>query len=110
MEKLTHRTRIARLKRWIAALRSGKYKRCTKKLHDASRNRYCCLGVAADISKLRTDEIFDSYTGIDYYLGLEDHEDGPSDRKKLTKINDSDHGSFEKAARWIEENLVTRKG
>ena len=39
-------------KKWVEALRSGNYKQCTKRLRHKHRGeyRYCCLGVAADIS------------------------------------------------------------
>lgn len=34
-------------KRWVDALRSGKYKQCAGKLHDGEG--FCCIGVLADI-------------------------------------------------------------
>jgi hypothetical protein len=37
-------------KKLIAALRSGEYKQTTRRLFDGSK--YCCLGVACDISEL----------------------------------------------------------
>lgn len=41
-------------KKWIKALRSGKYKKGTGNLHmkhDNQEDTYCCLGVACDIFK-----------------------------------------------------------
>lgn len=35
-------------KKWVAALRSGEYKQCKNRL--AHAGRFCCLGVACDIS------------------------------------------------------------
>lgn len=34
-------------KKWVEALRSGKYKQTTEALHD--ENGYCCLGVACEL-------------------------------------------------------------
>ena len=42
---------IENRKRWIAALRSGKYKQGTAQLRN-SKDEFCCLGVLADISGL----------------------------------------------------------
>lgn len=36
-------------KKWIAALRSGKYKQGTRGLYTLHGNSYCCLGVAAKV-------------------------------------------------------------
>lgn len=44
----------ANRKKWVEALRSGKYKQCKNKLRktDLEVIRHCCLGVACDISGL----------------------------------------------------------
>ncbi len=39
--------------KWLPALRSGKYEQCRNKLHDGSG--FCCLGVAADVMRVRRD-------------------------------------------------------
>lgn len=36
-------------KKWVAALRSGKYKQGTAVLHNVTRGTHCCLGVACDL-------------------------------------------------------------
>lgn len=36
-------------KRWVAALRSGKYSQCTGRLHNPRTDSYCCLGIACEI-------------------------------------------------------------
>jgi len=36
-------------KRWVAALRSGKYKQRNEFLYDSEDNSYCCLGVLGSI-------------------------------------------------------------
>jgi hypothetical protein len=38
--------------KWVAALRSGKYEQARKVLR-RSENRFCCLGLACDLSKAR---------------------------------------------------------
>lgn len=37
------------VKRWVAALRSGKYKQGRGSLHDRD-NKFCCLGVLCDLA------------------------------------------------------------
>ena len=41
------------VKRWVKALRSGKYKQAESTLRDLS-NRMCCLGVLCDVTKKET--------------------------------------------------------
>lgn len=36
-------------KKWVEALRSGKYSQTTGKLHDLGEGGYCCLGVACKL-------------------------------------------------------------
>lgn len=36
------------IRKWVDALRSGKYKQAKERLRD--KNSYCCLGVACDVS------------------------------------------------------------
>ena len=42
----------ARIRMWVKALRSGKYKKGTKALH-LTPDMYCCLGVACDVYRKR---------------------------------------------------------
>lgn len=39
----------AAAKRWVKALRSGKYKQGRDYLHKTGPDRFCCLGVACDL-------------------------------------------------------------
>ena len=62
-------------KKWVAALRSGKYKQGKGKLRH--EGRYCCLGVACDISGLVAwehnsydDEEYELTSQIKNWLGL----------------------------------------
>lgn len=40
---------LARVRRLVAALRSGKYKQCRNTLHKG--DKFCCLGVACDLAR-----------------------------------------------------------
>lgn len=114
-------------KRWVAALRSGKYKQGTKQLCDF-RGRFCCLGVYADIEidgwwvdgwwvdcdskggwALMSND--DPKTGI---CNLDDIElpyagDYPFipawAEVKLIEMNDDLGKSFDEIADWIEAEL-----
>lgn len=118
-------------KRWLKALRSGKYKQCTGflKLIKKSKghqpvSRFCCLGVAQDIlyanpwKKLYSvdrDAIRDgvevpclSNNGDDACLSDEVCKRMGLDTRAqapLTILNDSQGKSFKAIANWIEKNL-----
>jgi len=105
-------------KRWIAALRSGKYRQGKGRLCKTSkgRSKFCCLGV------LGNEELDGEWElGIDdrvwtlRYKGDADFSVLPRkarvdlglsevDEDKLTEMNDTGH-SFKEIAVWIEENL-----
>lgn len=56
-------------KKWVNALRSGKYKQTNGMLHNSYDNSYCCLGVLCDIyAKERKKRAFD-YS--EFILGTE---------------------------------------
>jgi hypothetical protein len=114
---MTERTRIARLKRWVAALRSGDYKQGRGRLVDY-KNCYCCLGVAAKLAKLSPDSESDS-TSDDPAIGyrpIREHYGLTLLRQnQLTDINDGTgmigavgekKRSFKFIATWIEKNLI----
>lgn len=54
--------------KWVAALRSGKYKQGQKALCTTT-NKYCCLGVLCDISGLGKFGLNDTYPNLKVYLG-----------------------------------------
>jgi len=101
-------------KRWISALRSGKYKQGTGQLRDA-QNNFCCLGVLCDVQGRHWWK--PEGTG-EWTIGVGDQQDwlGPNNEKlirdiggyehrtKLIKMNDSGK-SFEQIARYIEQHL-----
>jgi hypothetical protein len=102
-------------KKWVEALRSGKYKKGRGALKN--RGRYCCLGVLCDIGptkwhygtailgKCRSDLTLP--TNFRARLKISD-----SDENTLMAMNDGigriGHGqrtTFKKIADWIERNL-----
>ena len=60
-------------KEWVEALRSGKYEQGKSFLHTRS-SKFCCLGIACDISKERLGLVVGhfgdsvTYTGMDCFL------------------------------------------
>lgn len=89
-------------KRWLRALRSGKYRATTQSLWNSAGER-CALGVlAAEYGKpidVQADR-FDTYGWLAGQLG---------DRamRRVWRVNDRRPGrtDFEDVAQWIEENL-----
>lgn len=104
---------IPHVKKWIAALRSGKYKQATNYLQ--SGTGYCCLGVA---QKLARDPIeFESDTSLSEkaqkWLGLEDgakiefYACDPSIGKLMaSQWNDNREKSFSEIADLIEKHWL----
>ena len=93
--------------KWLAALRSGKYKQATRTLREPDSNNYCCLGVLCALAGMKWKK---DITG--YYLhsqtltpppvkkaGLGVYEAG-----ELAKMNDQGK-SFAEIADYIEANL-----
>lgn len=112
------------VKKWVTALRSGKYKQGVSALHTVPKNggnKYCCLGVLCDLAMKagitkRTKELVGSvyfykydkesvflpdsvrdWVGLATYGGLY----GPDMRYSLTEINDNGK-SFNYIANRIE--------
>ena len=115
-------------KKWVAALRSGKYRRGTGHLcaydKTSKKNKYCCLGVLCDIHAKATGNEFvkDSSRIREYldesdFLPLEVQEwanlkaNGGSLKKKvkghtnLVSLNDSGDANFKEIADAIEKYL-----
>lgn len=112
--------------KWLEALRSGKYDQGESQLvivadEDNRRNRYCCLGLLAEIAGLNPERFpTHAYLGES---GLNNAECGlgpwssagpsfdPSDetthttfQRKLAGMNDNGK-SFAEIADWIEANI-----
>jgi hypothetical protein len=89
-------------KKWIAALRSGKYKQGRHRL--AHAGRYCCLGVLCEILALRQGNwsLYDAQlpgSHVREMVGLD-----TAEAVRLANMNDAKM-SFKAIADWIEENL-----
>ena len=110
-------------RRWVAALRSGKYKQTISHLYD--RGGFCCLGVMCALRGAKLDEMdqiglpgelpnFSELFNID-----SDHADYFSDGEeawqvpycgkmvRLTVLNDGHRLSFKKIANIIERSVDT---
>lgn len=83
--------------KWVAALRSGKYKQHRGLLQDSGA--YCCLGVMLVVGKKASTLRLADYGQIDVILGSEET------RTKLTAMNDQEKLSFPEIADWIEANI-----
>ena len=100
-------------KRWLEALRSGKYKQAQGKLHDGKR--FCCLGVLYDTEFdgdwTRPDESY-TWSNSDEWM-IDNESEQLSDTFKaecqiddategeLINMNDQDGQNFDKIAAWI---------
>jgi hypothetical protein len=97
-------------KKWVKALRSGKYNQTTSSLKDY--NSYCCLGVLCEVAGLKFNE--DGY----YCRGLVAVDGGGlkatelkkfglhhKTQSKLIDLNDEQHYNFNEIADYIEKNL-----
>ena len=104
-------------KKWVEALRSGKYKQSIQFLH--SEEGYCCLGVACDLFKEKhqkweksnfiynfKNEKNHSYNqnyiprSLARKIGIDN-----SNQECLSRLNDINRFSFKKIADYIEKNL-----
>lgn len=100
-------------KRWIKALRSGKYKQDTGQLRNG--DKFCCLGVLCDLHAKETGMEW-SKRGCYYeekhllpsiviqWAGLKSNNGKLGPRRSLSKLNDNG-ASFRKIATVIEKNV-----
>lgn len=111
--------------KWVAALRSGKYRQGSQKLGNSEKG-YCCLGVAAKVCG-STDDMLSNGNDVACYLKIGGDYGAKLTRKifdqipkelrgeedklkenlvaKLINLNDNKHYSFPEIADWIEENV-----
>lgn len=104
-------------KKWVEALRSGKYKQTTDELQDG--NGHCCLGVACEVYEKETGEkiprdykgfIFNMDPGLSYdlkkvkdWLGLETDSGHYFGKHRECLTDDNDNGkTFNQIADIIE--------
>ena len=107
---------------WIAALRSGKYRRTTHSLRDQRPGKhigYCCLGVLCDTLKEELKGKWDITRAFNYHINNEANcitgtlgdnlakyvELTPRSEATLIKMNDKEELSFKEIADYIEYHL-----
>ncbi len=130
MPKISYPKLPARFKaKWVAALRSGKYKQGSESLQTfafdyktetySGEASYCCLGVAADLcgvpaAKMKGTAmlkygVFEDFGVPEALLGDFTADNPKHLPTKLAKMNDGADGkkrqSFKQIANWIERNL-----
>jgi hypothetical protein len=102
-------------KRWVEALRSGKYKQNKNKLRtkDGNEYYYCCLGVLCDLyyengwnGDHHLDRAFtEPPKQVCDWAGLKESDPYIAPNISAMKANDSLNMSFDEIATLIEENL-----
>lgn len=115
-------------KKWVEALRSGKYAQTRgvltrKKAGFGYEPGHCCLGVLCEVMTdcvTKVGENEDTYCSLYHYKGndeldtmetgltltlLSDIEIPPENQRLLIDLNDTQKKSFSEIADWIEGNL-----
>jgi hypothetical protein len=93
--------------KWIAALRSGKYRQGLGRLRGGD-NSYCCLGVLCDVrdSTAWNGNTYTNNSVVGMAKNLLDEVGISQDvHNLLAAMNDEDKQTFPDIADWIEENL-----
>ena len=100
---------VAFKRKWIKALRSGRYRKGKGMLYRKGKHgghpRYCCLGVAASISGTPSYDMEGAC--FIYEAGVVPdliYAEGPMPHV-FVKMNDINEKSFSQIADWIQENL-----
>lgn len=97
-------------RKWIKALRSGRYKQARSQLYDFVTDGYCCLGVLCRVVRAQQDgegfiwkgdwEALDLPNALRNELGLSLGQIGT-----LVKMNDDGRASFKEIATYIRKEL-----
>lgn len=92
-------------RKWVAALRSGKFRQTTGMLRDQDEidgeAEFCCLGVLCEVAKVK-------YNGNNGQLPPDFSTQvcvGDVTQTKLIGMNDDKGYGFKRIATWIEKNL-----
>ena len=95
-------------KKWVAALRSGKYEQAKGQLRKG--DAYCCLGVLCELAvKAKIISQYNDEEGVlplkvKLWVGLRNNEGGYGEGyRTLATRNDSGHWSFKRIATLIEK-------
>lgn len=93
--------------RWVAALRSGKYKQGFETLHPD--DTFCCLGVLCDLQNPDGWEYKAPQFALPFPQNYRDllEEIPPNQRTDLVGMNDIQKLSFDLIADWIEKHIAT---
>lgn len=89
-------------RKWVAALRSGKYRQGFNALSSTTREGQvlCCIGVGFCVAKPEENVCAHGTTDAAQKLGLT-----PAQEFALVGLNDDDEASFAAIADYIEQNL-----
>jgi hypothetical protein len=94
---------IARRKKWVDALRSGKFQQTQKILE--KDGKFCCLGVANKVCNLGVDtKNFLTLSHVREKLGL-----GKKDHTSCWEMNDAEGKSFSQIADVIETMPIVKE-
>lgn len=104
-------------KKWVKALRSGRYKQTEGVLREEQGNRangkpiygYCCLGVLCNVANYRGwigDSLHDMGDGDITSVSTKKSGLTESQISKLISMNDEDQLSFKGIADWIEKKII----
>tara|TARA_B100000686_G_scaffold252653_1_gene263412 strand:+ start:2404 stop:2832 length:429 start_codon:yes stop_codon:yes gene_type:complete len=100
-------------KKWVEALRSGKYKQTTNGLYDQDEGAYCALGVGCMVAGITDPMVlyqgvlpsdlidYNDLTDLDYEQFFEPIDSDFSER--IIGLNDSEEASFVEIAQFIED-------
>lgn len=120
--KYTREQIVANRKKWIKALRSGKYKQTSARLRD--KEGFCCLGVACDLAfkDLNKKPVYEPCWGrytydnssgvlpitVQEWLGVKD-ENINTNRGYATEMNDDKKYNFKKIADIMEDHFFRKR-
>lgn len=85
-----------KIRKWLEALRSGKYKQTRGKFK--GKRGFCCLGVGGELGFGNIER------AVCVTMGIAELQ------YDLTDLNDKSHYSFGRIADWVERKLDLRKG
>jgi hypothetical protein len=101
-------------KKWLEALRSGKYKQGKNVLYDAETNCFCCLGVAGDLCEIPKEKLIEvgckilsakEFRGYKIPLALSERDYTQDElQRELAEMNDNGK-TFLQIADHIEANF-----
>lgn len=116
-EKFTAWQHRRRIKKWVKALRSGKYKQGRRALHHLPTDTFCCLGVLCEISDVAVkhrpkgiDNVYYAGNAMTLPISVQNWIGINSDNPKVKGLELAawnDRGEpFEKIADLIEEEFL----